>query len=177
MELEFLFDKKTRQRIASIRVLARGKIYKNTLDFYGLRLIKPEHMEEVQRIASEADEELKKIHKSLYARAVFIPIDEKAAKKGELYREIINAIRYHIYQTVFQRLKKVDLHHLHGRTKKALLRMCERLEQINVLDDPEIDRHIQEIREKIHQEDLKTLVDEVKAEVNAIRSRFMHLEI
>ena len=177
VELEYLFDKETRRKIASIRVAARNRIYQKALDFYGLRLIKPEHMDEISKIADEADRKLREVHETLYARVIFIPIDESAARKGELYQEIIDAIRYHVYQVAFEKLKDVNLQHLHKRTKAALLRMCDRLQAINVLNDPDIDSKIQEIKEKIMSEDIEELSKEIKAELDVLKSRFAHLEI
>ena len=176
--VHYTFPKLVRSEISAIRSRARRRLAEKTLDFYGLRIAKEENLQEIRNIAEEADRELKQIHESLYAYMVSIPIDVSSVKKGELYDKVLNAIKFQVYSTVFQRIKDMKLKHvMNKKVKESLLRMINTLKAVNVLNDPEIDKSLKEIEMRILENDVTTIREEVKKQLQKLtKSRAAYIQ-
>jgi len=126
---------------------------------------------------SKANEELQKIDPMLGAEIMFIPLDSGAIRNGEMYEQINLAVKGQIYTDIMERLKKLADSSLKTRSKSSLLKMVDRMEKINVLDDPEISLKIYQIREMIEKDTIKPLLQDLESEVEKINQRGAYLEI
>mgnify|MGYP001488261784 CR=1 FL=1 len=179
-KVHYFYDEETRQKIAAIRMRGKNPVYENALDFHGLRLVRGDQIPIITEGIYKADAELKAIDPNLHAEPIFIPLDLEAAKKGQLYDHIMASIKYNVYKTVFERLSKVLARNkaITHKSKEALLRLCDNLKVLNVLDDREIDTKIEQIRTEIQTEVLEPLRDNLEKEIESLdcRWRFTELE-
>jgi len=168
--VDFKHKKETRQRIAAIRMKFKKPIYKDALNFYGIYLCNESQTKSMQESIVEANKELQEIDKSLHASVVFIPINIHEVERGELYGQVIAAIRYRILSDVIGKIED-KAGQLNKQSKDAMARMIKRLKTVNVLNDPEIDNRLDEILERILKEDVEVVRKDLKAEMNITSSR------
>jgi len=156
-EIKYAFPKSVRQKIERVRNRYKNLLYGITVNFYGLQMIDDRKVEEIRRIVSEADRELKEIDASLSARFVLVPVSEEAIERGELYAKILYAIQYQILKEVFQRVKDLKSDTPRKVTKESIRDMLERMRELNILHDESIDRLIDNVSKML---DMKT--EEIK---------------
>ena len=145
----YKFNKETRQQISALRGRYQKPVYEGTANFHGLYICQEKHCQELQDMMSKANQELQNIDPMLSAGVMFIPLDAGAIRNGEMYNQINLAVKGQIYTDLLDRLKKLADSSLKSRSKSSLLKMVDRMEKINVLDDPEISLKIYEIRDMI----------------------------
>ena len=173
----YKFNKETRKHIAAIRGRFHKPIYEGTANFHGLYICQDKHRDELRVLIDKANRELQKIDPMLHAEVMFIPLDAGAIRNGEMYEQINLAVKGQIYTDLMERLKKLADSSIKSKSKSSLLKMVDRMEKINVLDDPEISLKIYEIREMIEKETIKPLLQDLESEVDKINQRGAYLEI
>lgn len=173
----YKFNKETRQHIAAIRGRFHKPVYEGTANFHGLYICQQKHCQELQDLMEKANIELQKIDPMLHAHVMFIPLDAGAIRNGELYEQLNSAVKGQIYTDLLDRLKKLADSNIKTRSKSSLLKMVDRMEKINVLDDPEISLKIYEIREMIEKETLQPLIEDLETEVKKVNQRGAFLEM
>lgn len=173
----YKFNKETRQQISAIRGRYHKPVYEGTANFHGLYICQEKHRQELQDIISKANREFQKIDPMLHAEVLFIPLDAGAIRNGEMYEQLNSAVKGQIYTDLLDRLKKLANSSLKSRSKSSLFKMVDRMEKINVLDDPEISLKIYEIRDMIEKETLQPLMQDLESEVNKVRQRGAFLEM
>jgi len=156
-EIRYAFPKSVRQKIERVRNKYKNLLYGITVNFYGLQMIDDRKVEEIRKIVSEADRELREIDASLSARYILVPVSEEAIEKGELYTKILYAIQYQICKEVFQRVKDLKSDTPRKVTKESIRDMLERMRELNILGDEKIDRLIDSISKML---DMRT--EEIK---------------
>jgi len=173
----YKFNKETRQQISAIRGRFQKPVYEGTANFHGLYICQEKHCKELQTMMEKANTELQKIDPMLSAGILFIPLDAGAIRNGEMYEQINLAVKGQIYTDLLDRLKNIADSSLKSRSKSSLLKMVDRMEKINVLDDPEISLKIYDIREMIEKDTIKPLLQELESEVEILQQRGAYLEI
>jgi len=193
-EIYFSYTEEQRKKIQNIRHKYRVPALANyTFDFPGdrfgqsLRLCKEEYVPLIDAMATEAHNELQTIDKSLIAFAEYLPLDLERARKGTVYGSILNAIRERILDNILKRVSEVvgrDSDNLKPATKEMLLKLVDKMRQINVLEDDEIDRRLDEIRNQIDREvlvplkaDLEQELETVQQAIDASHTRFGNIEL
>jgi len=186
--LTYKFDEETRQAISRVRMRTMSPIYQNTLEFHSLHICNEEQGKFIARKFVEADEEMKKIHPSLKAEVEFFPLNMDEMRRAGLYMGIVNAIKYRVYKDTFDRMEDFLSNRkdkLPERSKQAMMRMVDNLRAVNIVDDEEIDKHLNEIEQQINDETIIDLRDDmftqwksVEAEIEAsTKGRWNALEI
>lgn len=174
-ELKYKWKKKVRQDISAVRERHGSYLRTNSLDFYGLHICSAEEIEGIMREAQEADKEMKAIEKSLHAIPVLLPLKMDEIAKGELYDQVLSAIRYRIVSQVIERIddmtKKKSISQLSDRSREALVKMVENLKVVNVLKDAQIDQKLDQIRKSIEKDSIEPLYKELIVEVEALSQR------
>ena len=193
-EIYFTYTEEQRKKIQNIRHKYRVPALANyTFDFPGdrfgqsIRLCKEEYVPLIDAMAMEAHNELQTIDKSLIAFAEYLPLDLEKARKGTVYGSILNAIRERILDNVLKKVSEVvgrDSDNLKPATKEMLLKLVDKMRQINVLEDDEIDRRLDEIRDQIDREvlvplkaDLEQELETVQQAIDASHTRFGNIEL
>jgi hypothetical protein len=179
LETTFQFDKKTRQKIAATRMKYKAPIYQNTLKFFTIYICREDQVQEIMDSISEADKAMKEIHETLHASGQMWPLDLDEVKRGELYGKIIDRIKLQVFKTVFERLTEVVERDkaMTKQVKDSLVRMIHNLHAINVLNDQEITKQLNEIEAKIESETLQPIVEEMSEQLEGLSSRWGHIEI
>lgn len=186
--LTFRFDKKTRQAISRIRMRFMSPIYQNTLEFHKLHICNEEQAKFIESKFREADAEMKKIHESLVAQVQFFPLDMDEMRRGGLYRGVVNAVKCRVYKDTFDKMENFLSNRkdkLPKKSKVAMMRMVDNLRAINIIDDEEIDKQLDDIERQINDESIIDLRDDmfdrwhaVEAEIEAAtKGRWNALEI
>ena len=173
----YKFNKETRQKISTIRSRFNKPIYEGTANFHGLYICQETHRQELEDMVSKANKQFQEIDPMLSASVMFIPLDAGAIRNGEMYDQINLAVKGQIYTDLLERLKKLADSSIKSRSKSSILKMVDRMEKINVLDDPEISLKIYEIREMIENESLIPLLQDLESEVDKIKQRGAFLEM
>lgn len=173
----FTFNKQTRLDISAIRSKYKKPIYDNCGNFHGLYLCKEEDVEGIQKLISKANIELHEIDPRLGASILFIPLDTAAVKKGEMYDQICSAIKSQIFTNILKRIETVCHTAIPTRSKRSLLKMLDRMERINVMDDPDITYRLNEIRTQIEKEAIAPLQEQLSKELKILTSRGANLEL
>ena len=173
----YKFNKDTRRQIATIRGRFQKPMYDGTANFHGLYICQEQHRQELKDMMSKANREFQKIDPLLSADVMFIPLDAGAIRNGEMYDQINQAVKGQIYTDLLERLKKLADSSMKSRSKSSLLKMVDRMEKINVLDDPEISLKIYEIREMIEKDTIKPLLEDLESEIGKIQQRGAYLEM
>ena len=180
LEVNYLFKKETRQKIAAVRTLHKKPIYKDCLDFYGLFFMcKDSQKESIQVANDEADKKLKAIDSSLSSSIIFMPLNMAEVTKGEMYKQILDAIEYRILSDLTERLEtvaKTKTGQLPERSKEAMIKMIDRLKSVNVMNDENIEKKLSKIRDKIVNNDLDNLKADFTKEIAALNQRGAYLE-
>ena len=180
LEVNYLFKKQTRKDIAAIRTLYKKPIYKECLDFYGLFYMCKESQKPAIIEANEtADKKLKEIDGTLGSSLMFIALDMTEATKGEMYQKILNAIEFQILSDLAEKLEKVaktKTGQLPERSQKAMLSMIDKLKAINVMNDANIEKKLQDIKEKIENNDLEALKNGFTKELEGLNQRGTYLQ-
>lgn len=178
-ETIFKMPIKTRKKIHAIGQRAKYPIYSNTLDFHSLYIAKQEQVGEIKDAIAEADRKLKEINPLLKAKVMFIPLDLEEIKQGELYGYILSNIRYNVLKQVFDRMDKIVQGNtkISERTKKALLTMVENCKALNILNDEETNRQIEEIKARIQKEGIEPLHNSIMDKLAVEADRWSALEV
>lgn len=178
VQTTYHFIESVRREILKIRGKYRYRVYnpRSVLDFYGLYITDGDELPAIKQEVEAADKELKKIDQRLYASIQLIPLDMKAIKGGELYREILDAIHYQIINRVLKRIIKMPVGILNPRTKKALENMLDEMQALNLFNDEEIDVKIKEIKQRLNY-NIEVLRDDLIREIETYRTRASMMEI
>lgn len=148
-ELTLKFDKKMRKKIGYVREKYRRDAYNRCVKFFALHFATPDAVTDIQQVVQEADREMKKIHKDLYANVIIIPLSlSEIKKKGELYEQIYYAICLQMGEAIYQHIDKLKSTIPSARTRKTLEDMMRHFKALNVIGDKRIEKKITEL-EKI----------------------------
>lgn len=172
------FGPETREAIKDVRATARGLLEPHCFLFHGLRVIREQSWTEVERVVGAADTALKAIHPELYATVHRIPLSVDTVARGELYESLISAIRGQVYQVLLERLEGLaQKKDVPERSRVALLKLCDRMRDWNVVDDPTIAETIENFRVQFQHGVLAPVAEEVKKAVDSTGGAGVYLEV
>lgn len=169
----FKYDKRTRQKISSIRARAKKPLYEHTLDFHGIRIAREEVIDILERVANKANTEMKEIDQPLHATFAMAPLNMDEVAMGDLYGTVLSAIRYNIYKKVFDRVTEILQKNksITDATRGSLFRLFDQLKSINVLSDASIDEQIERIRKQVEDTKLEDIAKDMQREIDALDTR------
>jgi len=179
-EITFKFTKDVRRKISAIRGRFLSPIYHETADVYGLRICREGQRGKIIDNINIANRQFKGIDPTLGAEVIFIPLDlNQVAWGGELYEQFRLAIKGQIYKEVMDRVKKIATRPgaLPTRSKNSLLKILDRMDTINVIDDQEITDQIKLIREMVEKELLFPLQEQLEKDMFTLTNRGANLEL
>ncbi len=174
--VDYKFKKEARRKIAAIRMRCKKPIYQTGLKFFNNYICTGEQQKVIIASIKEADKELQELDPSLHAEVLFMPIDRTEVAKGAMYERVISAIKFRILGDVIKRLEEKS-GQLTKQSKEAMKRMIQRLKSVNVLNDPEIDKRLDEIYNKIITEDVEVIRTELQQELSLIDSRVGYIQL
>ncbi len=167
-----------RDLITSVRKLYYPAVRSKCVCIYGLSFAKAADMTDIMQTMEAADKELKAVHPSLGATVRFVPLSVDAAAKGEVYRQINDAIRGRIYTELFERLRALpNTVKMNSRSRTALVELCDKLKGWNIIDDPDINRTLAAIKTQIANDIVGPVMEDLGKEINDLRSRGAFLEV
>lgn len=180
-QIHYIFGEEKRKKIAALRGRVKYPIYQNLLDFppegeTKLWLCNEDKVKSIRQSVLEAEKEFQKLDTSLHTQLIFIPLNIHEIQGGELYGQIINAIRYRVLSEVIEKIED-KTGQLTEKGKEAVLKLIERMKSINIFNDPEVTKRLGEIREKIINEDLETVRKELAQELDITRQRIAYVNL
>lgn len=180
-QIHYIFKDEMRKKIAALRGRVKYPIYQNLLDFppegeTKLWMCNEDKVESIRQSVSEAEKEFQKLDTSLHTQIIFIPLNIYEIQGGELYGQIINAIRYRVLSEVIEKIED-KTGQLTEKSKEAVLKLIDRMKGINIFNDPDVTKRISEIREKIINNDLETIKNELTQELDITRKRIAYVNL
>ncbi len=179
LETDYKFKPETRRKIGAIRTLYKKVIYNTALQYYTIWICREDQTAAIEEKYKEADAALKKIDRSLKAKVEFMPLDMNESSKGEMYQKVLNAIKSRVFDEVIKKVEQVakdNQGNLTDRSQKALLNMVDRLNAINILNDQDISRKLEKVKQKILTKEIETIREEFTREITAMKGRGAYLE-
>lgn len=173
----FKWAPEIRKAIAGVRNTYRHQITAPCLNFYGLFVIKDRDREAVSQLAEKADAEMRKINSELSARVTFLPLYVEESTLGEVYQGVLGAIQGRIYTELLGRLRELaKLEEVPKVSRTALLRLCDKLQAWNVLEDQTVTETISSIKLQIQNDIFKPVMMDLEKELADLKSRGAYLE-
>lgn len=177
--LTFRLKRETRKKILATRMKFRHQLFKHALSFYGLQVIRPTDAKFAEEIAGEASEALQKIDKRLSARLVLIPLAIDRKNYSEVYDAMVGTIKERLFTELVDRVAKLAAK---GETvpegsRKAMLKLCDRLKSWNVVDDPEVNKTIDGYARLLDRNALAPLQKSLRSELDALSHEGLYLEL
>lgn len=213
VKLTYCLTESQRQEVNAIRNKYRNRIIRNhSLALHSLMICNEEQKRAIETDIAEADKDMKNLSDKIYeeiragygspdtpevkqliedikvpdlhADANFFPLDSGEIAKGQLYVDIVNAIKAQIFDEAFKKATPVftlpDGERLPTRTETALKKLCDRLTAINILDDEDVKEKIGKMREMIERESfvpLKEYIEAQKFELKQVTGRAAAVEL
>ena len=180
-EIDYTYSKKVRNMISVIREQNMKQIREKTVDFppewdRPLHLCNEAQKDEIKNLTKTADKQFQVLSSSLHAQVVFLELNIHDVQRGELYGQVISAIRYKIMYEIIEKIgEKVG--QLPDRNKDAMMKLIERLKYVNVLNDPEVDFQLKSIREKILAEDIAAVKAELTKDLSFTKQRMAYVDL
>ena len=181
-QIHFIFKDEMRKKIAALRQRTKYPIYQNLLDFppgeceTKLWLCNQDKVEGIKQSVREAEIGFQALDKSLHTRVTFLPLDIHEIEGGELYGQIISAIRYRVLSEIIEKIED-KTGQLTEKGKEAMLKLIERMRSINIFNDPEVTKRLAEIKEKVLNEDLEVVRKELAQELDITRKRIAYVSL
>lgn len=181
-QIHYIFKAEMRKKIANLRMRTKNPIYQNLLDFppgeceTKLWLCNEDKIDGIKQMVREAEIAFQTLDTSLHTQATFLPLNIHEIEGGELYGQIISAIRYRVLSEVIERIED-KTGQLSEKSKEAMLKFIERMRGINIFNDPQVTQRINEIREKVLNEDLEAVRKELTQELDITRQRIAYVNL
>jgi len=167
----------TRKAIGSVRNAYRHRILAPCLNFYGLSIVRDTDRESVFQLAEKADQEMKAISPELSATVRLIPLYVEQEAQGEVYQQVLAAIQGRIYTELLERLRSLArLEEVPKVSRTALIKLCDRLKVWNVVDDPNIEKTLEDIKLQIANDIFRPVMLDLERDLADLKSRGAYLE-
>lgn len=166
-----------RAHVAKVRGKYLPQIGVKCISVYGLRVCRPSAVPAIRGIVAEADTELRAIDASLGAMVRLLPVTADKVRQGELYGQLAKAIHGQILETLHERVEKlVGKADLPGRSRAALIQACERLKELNFLEDADITARLEDYK-KAFEGDLAVALGVISSDLKTVASEGAFLEL
>ena len=181
-ELTYKRNKETRQKIGAIRQSVNTRRAAGCMPFFGAYITNELGMDQLIDVCTKADREMKEIDPALHCTPVFMKIDTPALMGNKsLFDELLGSMRTQIHAVVLNRIKTViersESTTLTEKTKSALIRMLDKTQDLNIVNDPTITADIEKMRARINANELRELRDEILIVLDETKDRATSLEI
>ncbi len=183
-ELTFKFKKSTRQQIQNVRSAFREVWLRWTVKFYGLHICNEDGKELLTDAVARAAADLKQIDESLKAEPVYIPLDVAEIARGALYSQVIGAIQGQVCETMLKRVNQAIARmedsgkdEVHARTRKSIEKLLNQLSTLNIVQDKEVTKQIEELRKKIQSGAIHELKENLMELLKTSAGRYGAIEL
>lgn len=176
-KVTFRWPPATRKAISTVRNAYRHRILAPCLNFYGLSIIRDRDREAVFQLAEKADQEMKLINTECSANVRLIPLYVEQEAQGEVYQQVLAAIQGRVYSELLGRLRELaKLDEVPKVSRTALLKLCDRLKVWNVVDDPNIEKTLEDIKLQISNDIFRPVMMDLERDLADLKSRGAYLE-
>ena len=150
--------------------------------FYGLYIANELGKEQLTTLIVESNHKMNAIDPTLHAKVTFMPLSMSGLASGNLLDEMVQQIKDQVHGTVLERIKLVIERNgengtLPMKTRNSLEKMLDRVQAINVLDDPDVNARIAHMREQIVNDQIIPLRNEIMAILKEEDDRFSSVEV
>ncbi len=180
-EIDYTFSKKVRRMIGVIRERSMKQLRAKTVDYppewdRALHLCNESQKEEITNLTRTADKQFQALSPELHAQVVFLELNIHEIQRGDLYGQVISAIRFKIMHEIIKKIgEKVG--QLPAKNKDAMIKLIKRLKYVNVLNDPEVDSQLKSIQEKILTEDIAAVKAELTKDLAFTKQRITYVDL
>jgi hypothetical protein len=175
-------DKQTRREIGAIRQSVNARRAAGCMPFFGAYITNELGRDQLVDVCTKADREMKEIDPELHCTPVFMKLDTPDLMGNtSLFDELLNSMRTQIHKVVLDRIKsKIEGSEsttLTTKSREALLRMLDKTQDLNIVNDPSITADIEKMRARINANELRELRDEILVILDETKDRSAALEI
>lgn len=175
--IRFAYTKDVRREISRIRAHITLVQRTYTIPFYGIYIAREDVLPTIREKMEFIDGEFKRIDPLLYANCDFIPL-AREIRENEVYTRLSQAVYTVIFGGLFERIAKlIEKGELPKKSKKSLLNLLESLKSVNLFDDIEINNKINEFIEKISNDNLNGVFEELQRIVKEKQIDYSFIEI
>ncbi len=180
-EIDFTYPKLVRNKIGAIREWHMKQIRDKTVDFppdfdKPLHLCNESQKKEIRDLTINAEKEFQELSTDLHAEVIFLELNIHDVQRGELYGQVIAAIRFKIMYEIIQKIGE-KAGQLPDKSKNAMLNLIERLKYVNVLNDPEVELQLAAIKEKILTDDIAAVKADLVKDLSFTKSRMAYVSL
>lgn len=177
-EIKLKYTMELREKIKAIRHAFYPKVRDLCTSVFGNSFCRSKDLLEIQKIMEGADLELKKLDRNLGATVRFLPLAIDSEARGEVYRQICDAIRGRIYAEIVERLRGLpNAVNMGERSRVAILELCDKLHSWNILEDPDIEETLKNIRIQIRNNIVAPVMEDLSNQIEELKSRGAYLEV
>jgi len=179
----YVFTHEMRRQVMSLRQHYRYLLFKTSIPFYGLRLVREEDLPVIEGMVTTATTEFKKLHESLDdIRVVPVPLDLDPSRTGgpELIQAVHDAAASHVYSRIVERLKKLakrEQTELPEKSRRALLELTKKLAAWNILDSKDITETLEKAAQRFAEKNLDPVMEDLEEQVKKFSSEGSWVEL
>lgn len=180
-KMYYKFTSDDRKKIQAVRQAVNVMVDAGCARFYGLKIANETTKQQLIEALEDADRKMKSISPELHAEAQFLPLKTEAFTSGTLLDNLTAQIREQIHGVVLKRIEAKITEENNGvlseKSKLALLKMLEKCRAVNVIGDDGINKRIEDMKQKITDNQIVVLRDEILALLDDTRDRFSSIDM
>jgi hypothetical protein len=179
-KMYYRFPLVDRQRIQAIRQGVNVQVGAGCARFYELKITNDTGKEQLEEAIRDAHQKMILVDPTLKAESIFIPLSMAGMAQGNLLDAMVTQIREQIDGAVLKQIEaKIEKYgdNINPKSKATLLKMLDRIKSVNILDDPDIDAHIEEMKQRILNDQIVPLQQEILAIMNEDKDRFSTVDV
>jgi hypothetical protein len=177
-EIKYKWSKDKRNRIGAARQTVNVAVSGTCMKFFKTRFTSAAGKATLERECGIADREMKAIDASLHVTPIFYEQHVSTLAAGNMFEQMKQQLSVQVHQRVLDRIKKTIEQNkkddgtykpLTGKTRTALLTMLDKVGEINVLQDSNVEARIEAMKAQISANSLIPLRDEILAYIEDVQ--------
>ena len=177
-ELTYKKPKAERLQIGKVRQSINVVVDGTCMKFFGVKITNQAGKETLERECSRADAEMKKIDSTLHVTPVFFEVKVSSMSAGNMFDQMKEQLSVQVHQKVLDRVESAiensrnpdgSYKPMTGKTRTALIAMLDKVKEINVLGDDNVDGRIEAMKAQITAGSLIPMRDEILALIEDVQ--------
>jgi hypothetical protein len=177
-EIKYKWGKEKRNRIGTARQSVNVAVAGTCMKFFKTRITNEAGKNGLIQACTAADREMKQIDPALHVTPIFFEVKVSSLSAGNMFDQMKEQLSVQVHERVLDRIKKVleqnknadgTYKPLTGKTRTALLTMLDKIKEINVLDDQNVEARINAMKAQIQTNSLIPMRDEILAYIEDIQ--------
>lgn len=174
-QIEFKFPGETRRKIGAIRQEVNVARDNNCMKFFANYITSEAGKEKITTACERARAKMQEIDPTLHVSPIFFEVQVSSLSEGDMFESMKQQLKIEVHTRILERIERAiqqntqpdgTIKPLSTKTKNALLSMLDKVGEINVLGDQDVDARIAAIRQQVINNSISPLRDEILAYIN-----------